>query len=353
MVHAAMRNNLVFLAIVPLALACSNSTTGTDNNPIPPPGPDTTRIPLTDLGTATYKGFMGGLYPNGSNVLPGTHAARGLAAARAIRPLDVNGQPSANGRYVLMSMGMSNTSQEFCTMAGTVCNAWTFSGKAAADPAVNHTTLYIANGAAGSQTADLWNNPNDANYNRVRDQVLAPAGLSEAQVQIIWLQAVRRQPDSALPNSDADAYILLGWLGDVVRAAKMRYPNLRQIFVSSRTYAGFATTTLNPEPYAYETGFAKKWLVEAQIRQLDGGSVDARAGDLALSRAPWLAWGPYFWAGDSTRPRSDGFFWVRQDFENDGTHESQLGEEKAGRLLLEFFKTAPLARCWFLAGQTC
>src|SRR5687767_12434641 len=128
MVHAAMRNKLVFLAIVPLALACSNSATETDNNPIPPPGPDTTRIPLTDLGTGTYKGFMGGLYPNGSNVLPGTHSARGLVAARAIRPLDVNGQPSASGKYVLMSMGMSNTSQEFCAMAGNVCNAWTFAG---------------------------------------------------------------------------------------------------------------------------------------------------------------------------------------------------------------------------------
>ncbi|MEX2283388.1 MAG: hypothetical protein WEE89_12965 [Gemmatimonadota bacterium] len=346
-----MISKLLFLAALPLALACSGSATDNDDQPIAP-GPDTVRIPLTDLGTRTYKGFMGGLYPSGSNELPNAHAARGLTAARAIRPLDVNGQPSANGKYVLMSMGMSNTSQEFCATAGTVCNAWTFSGKAAADPAVNHTTLYIANGAAGGQTADLWDSPNDANYNRVRDQVLMPAGLSEAQ-QIIWLQAVRRQPDIALPNQNADAYILLGWLGDVVRAAKTRYPNLRQIFVSSRTYAGFATTTLNPEPYAYETAFAKKWLVEAQIKQLDAGTIDARAGDLALSRAPWLAWGPYFWAGDSAQPRSDGFFWVRQDFENDGTHESQLGEEKAGRLLLEFFKTAPLTRCWFLAGQTC
>ena len=270
----AIRSRLLLFGIVALALACSNSVTNGGNNPIPQPGPDTTRIPLTDLGPGTYKGFTGGLYPNGSNLLPAAHAARGLTAARAIRPLDVNGQPSANGKYVLMSMGMSNTSQEFCVMAGTVCNAWTFSGKAAADPAVNHTTLYIANGAAGGQTAELWDHPNDANYNRVRDQVLVPAGLSEAQVQILWLQAVRRQPDSALPNADADAYILLGWLGDVVRAAKTRYPNLRQIFVSSRTYAGFATTTFNPEPYAYETGFAKKWLVEAQIKQLDGGSIE-------------------------------------------------------------------------------
>ncbi|MEX2281545.1 MAG: hypothetical protein WEE89_03540 [Gemmatimonadota bacterium] len=137
-----------------------------------------------------------------------------------IRSLDVNGQPSANGKFVLMSMGMSNASQEFCARAGTVCDAWTFSGKAAVDPAVNHTTLYIANGAAGGQTADLWDDPTDTNYNRVRDQVLAPAGLSEAQVQVIGLQVVRRTPTIGLPDANADAYVLLGWLGGVVRSAK-------------------------------------------------------------------------------------------------------------------------------------
>jgi hypothetical protein len=157
----------------------------------------------------------------------------------------------------------------------------------------------------------------------------------------------------AAADPNADAYILNGWLGNVVRALKTRYPNLRQIFVSSRTYAGYATIALNPEPYAYETGFAYKWLVEAQIRQLDTGVIDARAGNLAFDRAPWLGWGAYFWAGDPSRPRSDGFFWVRTDFEGDGTHEAPSGEEKAARLLFEFFKTSPQSRCWFLAGQTC
>jgi len=165
-----------------------------------------------------------------------------------------------------------------------VCNAWTFSGKAAADPTVNHTMLVIANGARGGQTADLWDSPADANYDRVRDSVLTPAGLSEAQVQIVWLGAVRANPTVALPDANSDAYILERWLGDVARSLKVRYPNLRQVLVSSRTYAGFATSNLNPEPYAYETGFAFKWLVEAQIRQLDGGTVDLRVPAIWRSR---------------------------------------------------------------------
>jgi hypothetical protein len=285
--------------------------------------------------------------------MPVTHAQRGALAAKNVQPLDALGRPGAAGRYVLLSIGMSNVTQEFCAEAGTTCNPWSFSGKAAGDPAVNHTTLAIANGARGGQTADLWDSPDESNYERIRTQVLAPAGLTEAQVQIVWMGPVLRQPTVALPDPNADAYTLIARLGDVARTLKTRYPNLRQIFVSSRTYAGYATTALNPEPYAYETGFAFKWLVEAQIKQVDSGVIDPRAGDIGPGRSTWMAWGPYFWARDAAHPRSDGLYWVPADFESDGTHESMLGEEKAARMLLEFFKASPHASCWFLAGRTC
>ncbi len=44
-----------------------------------------------------------------------------------------------------------------------------------------------------------------------------------------------------------------------------RFPNLRIAYVSSQTYGGYATTPLNPEPFAYESGFAVKWLIADQI----------------------------------------------------------------------------------------
>jgi len=347
-----MRGSVVTVFLLAPLLACGGDS-ASPGDPVQTPRADTARVPLTDLGSGTYRGFTGGLYPNGSNTMPASHAARGLTQARLIQPLDVQGRPAANGKYVLLSIGMSNVTQEFCAETGTTCNAWTFSGKAAADPSVNHTTLVIANGAKASQTADLWDSPTEFNYVRVRDSVLAPRGLSEAQVQVVWMGPVRRDPTVSLPDPNADAYILETWLGDVVRALKIRYPNLRKIYVSSRTYAGFATITLHPEPFAYETGFAYKWLVEAQIHQFDSGVIDSRAGTLAFAGAPWIGWGAYFWAGDASHPRSDGLFWVRSDFEGDGTHESTSGEEKAARMLFEFFKASVQSRCWFLAGQTC
>lgn len=310
-------------------------------------------LPLIDMGSTTYKGFAGLLYP-GSNTMPLAHHDAGMAAARRIVPRDANGNAVSTGKYVLISIGMSNTTQEFCSQGGGLpCDAWTFMGQAAADAAVNRTTLRIVNGAKGGQDATTWDQPTDPNYDRIRDQVLAPQGLSERQVQVAWVKVANAGPTVALPDTSADAYRLERQMGSITRALKTRYPNLQQVFFTSRIYAGYATTTLNPEPYAYESGFAVKWLVQAQIDQVRTGTVDPRAGNLDYrAGAPWIAWGPYPWANGLT-PRSDGLTWDRSEFESDGTHPAQPAERKVGTMLLNFFKNQDVTRCWFVAGQSC
>jgi hypothetical protein len=189
---------------------------------------------------------------------------------------------SPTGKIVLLSVGMSNTTDEFCSGGSATCDSFTFMGQAAANAGVNHTTLAIANGAAGDRAASTWDAPTLPNYDRVRDQVLAPAGLSEKQVQVVWVKEADPGPTVSLPSSSADAYALETYLGDIMRALKTRYPNVHLVFLSSRIYGGYATTTLNPEPYAYESGFAVKWLIQAQIDQMrnSGTVVDTHAGDL-------------------------------------------------------------------------
>jgi hypothetical protein len=333
--------------------ACAGDEAPLGPNTDPPPGSDTVRIALTDMGARTYLGFPGGLYPNG-NEPNGAHLAAGLVRSSHIRPLDANGQPSASGRYVLLSIGMSNTTQEFCSGPVTNCAPWSFAGQAAADAAVNHTTLAIVDGARGGQTADAWDAPTDANYDLIRDQRLAARGATELQVQVVWMKVAHSQPRSGLPDAAADARLLARRMADISRALKVRYPNLQQVFASSRIFAGYATSTLNPEPFAFESGLAVKWVIEAQIGQVASGASSAgEYGDLSYERAaPWLAWGPYLWA-DGSSPRSDGLYWLISDFQNDGTHPAQSGQQKVGRELLQFFKTSPVTRCWFLASGVC
>jgi hypothetical protein len=314
-------------------------------------GSSTGLVPLSDLGTGLYlDAFQGGLYPGGANVPPAGHRREGVGRARALAPLGTDGLPDDAGKIVLVSIGMSNTTQEFCSQSGLPpCDPWTFMGRAAADSRVDKTALVLVDGARGGQAAVTWDSPDDPNYDRVRDTWLTPNGLTEAQVQAAWVKVANARPTVSLPDPDADAYALLASMGAIARALKARYPNLQLAFFSSRIYAGYASTALNPEPFAYESGFAVKWLIEAQIEQAAGNGVDPIAGDLDDgSVAPWLGWGPYLWA-DGLVPRTDGLVWRCQDFDNDGTHPARPGEAKVGQMLLRFFLNSPFAAPWFRA----
>jgi PKD repeat protein len=118
-------------------------------------------------------------------------------------------------------------------------------------------------------------------------------------------------------------------------------------YLSSRTHA-FTTRGLNPEPYAYESGFADKWTIQDQINGAGNLNWDPTKGPVV---APLLSWGSYLWANGTT-PRSDGFTWTQNDVAADLTHPSASGITKIGQMLLAFFKTDPTATPWFLRLAT-
>lgn len=343
-----MKLDRTLLLVLLAACGSGDAAVATDahDDPDAPPPLDYTEptVPISELPPATYKGFTGGLYPGG-NEIPAGHLAEGMARAAAIQKLDTNGNPSPTGAYVLLSIGMSNTTQEWCSQGGDLapCDAWTFMGKASVDATVDTDGLVMVNGAKGGQTCALWGDPDSSNWDRV-DGNLQALGLSSQQVQAIWLKCANPGPTIALPDASADAYAMLASMGDITRNAAQRYPNLQMIFISNRIYAGYATTTLNPEPYAYETGFAVKWLIEAQIE----GDASTPAGDVSYPTAPWLGWAADLWANGAT-PRSDGLAWIVDDFQSDGTHPAIGGRDKVSDQLMRFFTGSPLTTSWFLA----
>jgi len=292
------------------------------------PRPSTGMKPLTELAAETYKGFPGGLYPGALNVRPRVHDSVGQVLARQIKPLSQSGLvDQANGKIVLLSIGMSNTTQEFSAFRSVAQN----------DPARN-PRLTIVDGAQGGQTAAIISN-GAANFWTVVEQRLASAGVTTQQVQVVWLKEADAGPTQAFP---AHAITLQRELETIARLLKAKYPNLTMTYISSRIYGGYATTTLNPEPYAYESGFSVKWLIEKQI----GGDTSLSYGGLN-PRSPWLAWGPYLWS-DGMIQRADGLVWDSTNFQADGTHPSSTGQAKVANLLLNFFKSDPTASQWFL-----
>ena len=286
-------------------------------------------VPLTDL-TGDYKGEDGGLYGKGQNEPPPELAAAAKAQTAKIRPLNAQGKASPDGKIVLLSIGMSNTTGEFSA----------FIPAANADPAKS-SRLVLVDGAQGGQSADKIANP-DAPFWKIIDQRLTQAGVTPQQVQVVWLKEAIPQPKEGFP---AEMIKLKKSLIEDIRIAQSRYPNLCIAYLSSRIYGGYATVPLNPEPYAYESAFADRWVIEAQMKGDPMLNFDPKKGDV---KAPLILWGPYLWADGLKGRKIDTLVWSREDFGPDGTHPSRTsGCEKVSGLLLNFFKTNTNTRLWF------
>jgi len=288
-------------------------------------------IPVTDMTAGqTYLGQDGGLYGGGSNAPPPAQLALALKAAQEIQPLDKNGQPSSSGRIVLLTHGMSNTTQE----------SQQFIQLATADPRKN-PALVIVDGAQGGIDSRKWIadiGQSGGPWDRL-DQRLKAADVSREQVQVVWMKhAIARVAQHG--EFPRHAETLKDDQVKIVEQLKQRFPNLKLAYLSSRTYAGYATTELNPEPFAYESAFAVRGTIQEQIKGSPALSV-------ANGKAPVLLWGPYLWADGQKGRQADDLKYDRADFRDDGTHPSPSGQQKVAEQLVHFFTTDPTAKPWF------
>lgn len=303
------------------------------NEPPQPPRERTGLVPLDEMTSAqNYKGRDGGLYGGGRNQPPAAHLKAALAEAAQIVPRDAEGKPAPKGKIGLLSVGMSNTTQEFSR----------FKELADRDPA-KAASVVIIDGAQGGQAAAQWAAASDSRVWQTVDARLLAANVTAAQVQVAWLKQANIRPTEPFPRH---AEKLAADVTTALHLLKQRFPNLRVVYLSSRIYAGYATTALNPEPYAYESAFAVRDLVRQQIAGAADLNYDRSRGEV---KAPLLLWGPYLWADGLTPRKSDGLVWVRDDLREDGTHPSATsGREKVAQQLLTFLENDPTAKPWFV-----
>ncbi len=299
--------------------------------------------PLIDypiVGRAYLDQFEGGLYPGGINAMPPAHLAAGLAAGANIQPI--------NGSVVLMSLGMSNTSDHFREFV-RLFNA---------DSKVAENVVAV-NAAQYSEPAPAWDDPSDLTYN-VADMIIRPN--TPDQVQAIWVLQANPYPEVSLPSPNADAYTFRNTLADIARAAKIRYPNLQQMIFSSRIYScdrlgvNLEERALHPEPFAYESGYSVKWLIEEQVNQEATGVIDPSVGDIRYSNgsAAWLGWGAYIWTDDGNPRSTDGYSMDDRDLADDCTHPGNAPKTTMPKLMDYFkgrgnFPENDVTSQWFLA----
>ena len=318
----------------------ANRPVPADRGAAPKPRESLGLRPVDEFGPSdTYKGYSGGLYGEGRNEPPLAHRAAAMEAARSIRPLGPDGSPDPDGKIVLISNGMSNTTREFQV----------FVTMARQEPEIN-PRLVVVDCAQGGQEAGDWARSADRFRRETRDpwevqaERLRQAGVTPAQVQVVWMKQARRQPAS-LGEFPKHAQVLQADQAEVLRHLKRAFPNLKLAYLSSRIYAGYAGTQQNPEPYAYESAWANQWLIQQQISGDPALNFDASRGEV---KAPVILWGPYLWADGVKGRRSDDLVYGRSDLVADGTHPSEGGTRKVSQQLLSFFKRDPTSRPWFV-----
>ncbi len=291
-------------------------------------------VPLDQMTAKdSYKGQDGGLYGDGKNEPPSEHLKAARQALAQVGKLDADGKPSPGGKIVLLSVGMSNTTNEFSRFQRDVAAGGDKS------PAV-----VVVDGAQGGQTAPIWASEGSKVW-PVVEQRLQEAQATAKQVQVVWLKQALAQP-RRLGEFPAHAKQLEESLIQDVNQVLQHYPNVKVIYFSSRIYAGYAVTELNPEPFAYESGFSVRWVIQDQIKGDARLNYDPQKGEV---KAPVLLWGPYLWADGVTPRKSDGLTYEAGELAGDGTHPGPAAQEKVSKMLQALFKSE-LNAGWYVRG---
>ncbi len=326
-------------------------------------------VPITDL-TVAYKGEDGGLYGGGRNDPPEAHHAAHLREAGKIVPRNASGEPASEGKIGFITIGFSNPSIE----------SEDFKRTADADPQKSPSVV-VVNGCIGGRSAVMWawdgadilpkaeqerldkemdllgmpkgkRRPGDLEKDSwpTLAKRIEEAGLSAKQVQACWLKHVEANP-KPLGEFPAHARTLQADITAVLQIAKHHYPNLRVVYLSSRTFGGWSgRASGSPEPFAYESGFGTRWIVQGQINGDAQLNFDPARGEV---KAPLVLWAPYLWAQGNSPRKLDGLTWTQNDVRQDQLHPNESGCKKTTALLLNFFKSNDGASRWFLkAGET-
>jgi len=287
----------------------------------------TVSTPLNDLGRNKFMDSVGGLYPGGINKPSDMYAQDLRKFNDSIIPIDTFGKPSPSGYILFLSLGGSTGGH----------NMQELRLKTIGNPATN-PKLKLLNGNNGSGEASL-NSIAKANapyWSHVSNTLTATKS-SYRQVQVIYLETEDSSVNTNWPGRPIEVKLMLE---SALRNIKVKFPNIKIVYVLGRTRTFNVAAIWNREPCPYYFGWACKWAIQDQIN----GTPDTRyKGKKAV--APMLAWGFYQWA-DSLPRKTDGFYW-RSTETADGLHANEAGQDTLATRFQNFLLSDKYASTWY------
>jgi hypothetical protein len=278
----------------------------------------------------------------------------GLAIAAAITPRGPDGSPTPTpaGKIGVLSIGMCNAQLEFSGNGAPDAFMWRANYNGLNPDLAKDANVVLVNAAAAGLTADIWEDNTAQAWTDAQNRVIQ-AHLSAAQIQVVWMEHAIAKPTGNFQDSEG---LIKDDITQIAKNVLMQFPNCKIIFVSTRTQSYVAIGSPydhNPEPYAYETGFANKLTIQAQTDRTDLCFDDpTHFYSCSPVVAPYICWGPYSWINGLT-PRSDGKTWNCSDLKpDDWVHPTSCGVHKVADQLLAFFETSPIATPWYLNKNT-
>lgn len=354
-----MRTTSIFFSIgllfISLSANCQILTAGggdviTDivyEEPIPDPGyyildcdnDSLGALPFPDLGTGYYMGFQGGLFPGGSANDPNPHQQNGKNISKAIKPLNSLGLVDyVNGEVTLVGIGPS--------LASDAYNEWKETQNDLGWPGTNHCLNVKGNFIGGKSVVDMLDI--DGPYWASFLTGLASKNIQPGQVQVAWMLLM-----SSTDTMDVNFYVdtVSEQYIQILHNLMTICPNLQEVFISGTHYTGYTAPEHKRynyiiEPYGYWSNLVVKNVITLQINN------DPRLVYSGLGKnAPFITWGPYFWADGVTPRGTDGLSWPCDNFRDDtiggGFHLKDEYKYKEGDLLDAFFNNNAIAKIWY------
>lgn len=249
-------------------------------------------ISLTDPASVMYDT---NLYP-GSNEPPSLHSARGDSIAQVL----------SGGPIKVACFGMSNSKLIFDDLIARLGTS-----------VLDNPQVSVVDFAESGCDLTCW---------------MSKSVASDAAVKVVFLYHSNNKPQSSgcdqLKRFPTHALNTQAQLENFLVKIRSAYPNLKQVFISSREFGGWGcapSSTKYTEPVAFEEGFSVKWFVEAHLNEV----------------SPWIGWGPYTW--DSATKR--------ENFRKDGVHPcAVIGVPVFSGRWFDFLLNNSSTRPWFAAN---